>query len=566
MLGAPLGETRTRMEGPLSQLRILSAFTLSAGLVVGGAGCVTTVGDGDEERDGDEELGVAQSTLRNGTVVTPWAAGSSASHERAIVQIGGCTGTVVAPSWVLSAKHCSFAVGATIASKRPSGDVVRTVDRVTPHPTLDTVMLHVSQAFTDIPAVTPYAGTTTASLLGKTLTCYGYGYKSATLAPDAGAGPCSGGTGLLAPYCVTGSTELRSGALVATAETDPSLIRTNENAAGQSILPGDSGGPCFDGTQLAAVNSAWSYYYGSYTLLGRHVVMPAFRTWFDRVLHPSVKADYDGDGQTDKAFFRPSSSSWYVLRSSTSTTSVTQWGTGGDQPVLGDYDGDGQTDYTVWRPSGLDRTFIVLRSSDGAAQSLLWGVAGDAPVPGDYDGDGKTDYAVWRPSNGSWYIARSSDGGVVVYPWGQSGDVPVPGDYDGDRRTDYAVWRPSNGTWYVIRSADGTRRDTQWGQAGDLPVSGDYDGDDQRDPAVMRRTTSDIWYINPTNGSGAYWQGWGTTGDVPSAGDYNGDTKWDTAFFRPSGQIWYVWHTGGGAYWQAGWGTSGDISAPSLTF
>jgi hypothetical protein len=44
-------------------------------------------------------------------------------------------------------------------------------------------------------------------------------------------------------------------------------------------------------------------------------------------------ADYDGDGVTDFAVWRPSEGNWYIIRSSTWQAVVTQWGTHADVPV-----------------------------------------------------------------------------------------------------------------------------------------------------------------------------------------------------------------------------------------
>ena len=202
-----------------------------------------------------------------------------------------------------------------------------------------------------------------------------------------------------------------------------------------------------------------------------------------------MPGDYDGDGDTDIAVFRPSTGTWFVQGGITVAV-----GHPGDIPVPGDYDGNGTTDIAVFRPS--TGTWFVqqrhrpwrgaptatspcpatttatatptspcsarppARGSSSGGITVAWGTSGDIPVPGDYDGNGTTDVAVFRPSTGTWFVRN----GITV-AWGTSGDIPVPGDYDGNGTTDVAVFRPSTGTWFV---RNGTT--AAWGTSGDVPL------------------------------------------------------------------------------------------------
>ncbi len=237
-------------------------------------------------------------------------------------------------------------------------------------------------------------------------------------------------------------------------------------------------------------------------------------------------ADFDGDGASDVAVFRPSTNTWFVRRGATVV-----FGTSGDIPVPGDYDGNRSADMAVFRPS--TGTWFVR----GGA-TVVFGTSGDIPAPGDYDGNGTTDFAVFRPSTGTWYV----QGGATV-AFGTSGDIPVPGDYDGNGTTDLAVFRPSTGTWFIRGGAT-----TAWGSSGDIPVPGDYDGNGTTDLAVFRPTTA--WFVR-----GGSTVGWGTNGDVPAPGHYDSNGSTDIAVFRPSTGTWFV---RGGA--TVGWGTTGDIA------
>lgn len=267
-----------------------------------------------------------------------------------------------------------------------------------------------------------------------------------------------------------------------------------------------------------------------------------------------TRADFDGDGRSDFAVFRPSEGVWYVLKSESETAEQFQFGQNGDVPLDVDLDGDLKADYAVWRPS--TGKWFYRKSSDGTFGGAVWGTNGDKPVPADYDGDGKTDIAVWRPTDGLNYIVKSS-GGFLGVQWGTVGDIPSHADLNGDGKTDFAVFRPSTGTWFTLINGTSTTEQLQFGTNGDTPVRGDIDGDQKGDIIVWRPSTGEWFYRRSSNLTFGGLQ-WGANGDRPVPGDYDGDGKTDYAVWRPTDGTNYIVKNSGG-FLGVVWGTNGDI-------
>jgi hypothetical protein len=271
--------------------------------------------------------------------------------------------------------------------------------------------------------------------------------------------------------------------------------------------------------------------------------------------------DFDGDGKSDVAVFRPSSAIWYILQSNNNSLRSTPWGLSSDGLAPADYDGDGKADVAVYRP-GTGSVFYILQSSDNSVRSTPWGTTGDMPVSADFDGDGKADVAVFRPSTGAWYILQSSNGSVRGQAFGTNGDVPQAGDFDGDGKADLAVYRPSTGVWYILQSSDSSVRAQVFETSGDKAVTADYDGDGKTDTAVFRPSTG-TWFIINSSTLTLVRQAWGTSGDRPVPADYDGDGKADVAVFRPSENNWYILQSSTSTLRGVAWGASGDVPAES---
>lgn len=284
-------------------------------------------------------------------------------------------------------------------------------------------------------------------------------------------------------------------------------------AAQQRVVDFDGDGK----TDLSVVRSAG----GLLTWYHAHDISPDFsptrfyQQQFGISTDTIIPADYDGDGKTDIAVFRPAgevNSAFYIYQSQTQTIRIEQFGSIGDDPtVTADYTGDGKADLAVYRSGavGGQQSFWYYRASSGplTGQTIYtqWGQTRDTVCPGDYNGDSRADFCV-RRDNGSgqgiFFVKYGTGGGdpgggpSMTAVYGTNTDTIVPGDYDGDGKTDIAVVRTVPGgfvghgerfLWSILSSSNGSSTSHIYGTSStDLPAQGDYNGDGKTDIAVWR--------------------------------------------------------------------------------
>lgn len=224
-----------------------------------------------------------------------------------------------------------------------------------------------------------------------------------------------------------------------------------------------------------------------------------------------VAGDFYGDGNNSPTIF--SNGRWISRLANGQDWLEERWGLNGDVPVACDYNGDGITDYAIFRPGDASWYLLIQNKLKQQVRALYWGEQEDIPVPADYDGDAVCDIAVWRPSSGEWYILFA-DGSVKITSWGQEGDVPVQADFDGDAVADIAVWRPGTGQWNILTDEDALV--INWGLSTDQPVQGDFNGDGRHDLAVWR-PESGLWAALPISNFGErpFIEQFGLNGDLP---------------------------------------------------
>ncbi len=294
--------------------------------------------------------------------------------------------------------------------------------------------------------------------------------------------------------------------------------------------------------------------------------------------------DYDGDGKSDIAVWRPSTGMWFILESSTNFSfaehKMFQMGLSGDIPLSGDYDGDGRADLVIWRPS--DGTWYLRESSSEflTMRAIQWGLPGDQPLVGDYDGDDVNDLALYRRSQGAFYVLLSSGGfnrtaalagssqNQISIALGGPANDPVVGDINADGKDDFiTVWQLQR--FWTVKDQNGQMiQSLPWGEPGDTPLTCDLDGDKRSDRLAVRVASNNLlqWFAALASG-GAVVAEFGSLGDQPTCDrDFDGDGLGDLAVFRPQSGEWFVRNSSNQELTAYSFGLPGDQLVNSGTY
>lgn len=231
--------------------------------------------------------------------------------------------------------------------------------------------------------------------------------------------------------------------------------------------------------------------------------------------------DYNGDGSSDIAIFRPTTIGQWAIRSFTRY----YFGNSLAQLTPADYDGDGTTDVSVWFPwfNGLYYYTGTVWAVQGLTR-IYYGNFSDIPLSGDWDGDGSADLAVFHGATNLWAV-RS----ITRFYFGQQGDQPLSADFTGDGSRTAAVFRASQGLWAI---RDLTR--IYLGNSADQVNTMDFTGDGTDLPAIFR-SSSGLWAAY--NLTRFYF---GISGDKLVPGDFLGSGQDISAVFRGSSGLWGV--------------------------
>jgi len=273
----------------------------------------------------------------------------------------GCTGVLVAASWVLTARSCLDRADQPATLGVPSRPVTVTVDRsvavtwMVPHENRDVALLRLANPIT---SVTPVALSSAAPAVGDVLRVVGYGRTANTWVPDQKHA---------ATVSVTG-----------TDTTTLSIAGTVPDAA--TTCKGDAGGPAVRESD------------GTIALVGIHQ-----SSWQSGCLGAAETSDHGAvETRTDDLV------GW--INQNTPPVFFQDFNRDDKADIIGRYSDGVLRLYAGNGTGGISSTYTTIATS--------WNNMSELFSPGDFNGDGKPDI-----------IGRYSDGVLRLYPGNGTGGI-----------------------------------------------------------------------------------------------------------------------------------------------